>query len=136
MLDLEESYGEISFEELIRVEKLVKGSLPQTFKKLYIHNNGGFPSRTEFEGDDFCFSIGGFNPIRYGNPSIEQLIKDFDRDDGLTQGLIPFAYDDGGNTFMLSLRGEDYGRVYLWLQDEERMEPVISSFDSLVAALE
>lgn len=135
MLDLEDSYGQISFADFIEVEKLVKSSLPQTFKKLYLHNNGGFPARTEFDGEEFCFSIGGFNPIRYGNPSIESLIKDFYRADGSMQCLVPFAYDDGGNTFMLSLRTEDYGKVYLWLQDEERMELVISSFDSFVAAL-
>ncbi|MBD8708750.1 SMI1/KNR4 family protein [Pseudomonas sp. CFBP 13711] len=119
----------------MELENLVKGSLPQVFKKIYLHNNGGFPSKTEFDGDDFCFSIGGFNPIRYGNPSIESLIKDLNRGDGVMQSLVPFAYDDNGNTFMLSLRDEDYGKVYLWLQDEERMESVISSFDNFVAAL-
>lgn len=94
MLDLEDSYGKISFEDFIELENLVKSSFPQVFKKIYLHNNGGFPSKTEFDGDDFCFSIGGFNPIRYGNPSIESLIKDLNRGDGVMQGLVPFAYDD------------------------------------------
>ncbi|MNJ04933.1 hypothetical protein D3C73_1659290 [compost metagenome] len=48
---------------------------------------------------------------------------------------MPFAYDDGGNSFMLSLREEDAGTVYLLIQDGLQMERVCARFDDFVNSL-
>lgn len=135
MLDLEEAEAKINISDFEKIESLASGQLPDEFKKIYLHNNGGFPEATMVQGDDYVFSINGFNPIKHGALPIEKLMVEFSSDHDFLQGYVPFAYDDGGNSFMLSLNEKDFDVVYLWLQDEVRLEKVCSSFDGFIEAL-
>ncbi|WP_416467106.1 SMI1/KNR4 family protein [Pseudomonas sp. LFS044] len=135
MLDLEESESAIDIGDFSQIEYLAGGKLPPLFKKIYLKNNGGFPEATEVEGDEYVFSINGFNSIKFGNLPIEKLMQEYASQDSILVGCVPFAYDDGGNSFMLSLKREDAGVVYLWLQDEMRLERVCSSFDDFISSL-
>ncbi|EAN5126954.1 SMI1/KNR4 family protein, partial [Salmonella enterica] len=49
--------------------------------------------------------------------------------------MVPFAYDEGGNCFLLSLRDKDYGKVYIWLMDEKELAFVSESFDEFINEL-
>ncbi|KDN10139.1 hypothetical protein GAPWKB30_1247 [Gilliamella apicola] len=49
--------------------------------------------------------------------------------------MIPFAYDEGGNCFLLSLKNENYGEIYIWLMDEKELVLVSESFDSFINKL-
>ncbi|WP_349975515.1 SMI1/KNR4 family protein [Pseudomonas sp. WHRI 8519] len=135
MLDLEESESGIDMGDFSQIEYLAGAKLPPLFKKIYLKNNGGFPEATEVEGDQYVFSINGFNPIKFGNLPIEKLMQEYASQERSLEGYIPFAYDDGGNSFMLSLNKEDAGMVYLWLQDEKRLEKVCSRFDDFISSL-
>nr|WP_244947279.1 SMI1/KNR4 family protein [Cronobacter turicensis] len=48
---------------------------------------------------------------------------------------MPFAYDNGGNSFFLSLKESDYGRVYLYAQDGDALFEIADSFDDFIRAL-
>jgi SMI1 / KNR4 family. len=135
MLDLEESESSIDMGDFSQIELLAGGKLPPLFKRIYLKNNGGFPEATEVEGDEYVFSINGFNPIKFGKLPIEKLMQEYTDQDGDLEGYVPFAYDDGGNSFMLSLKKEDDGVVYLWVQGEMRLEKVCSSFDDFINSL-
>jgi len=135
MLDLEESELSIDMGDFSQIELLAGGNLPPLFKRIYLKNNGGFPEATEVEGDEYVFSINGFNSIKFGKLPIEKLMQEYMDQDGDLEGYVPFAYDDGGNSFMLSLKKEDAGVVYLWIQDEMRLEKVCSSFDDFISSL-
>lgn len=135
MLALEESAEKINLGDFKEVERLANGVLPREFKSLYMKNNGGYPSVTEFDGAELRFSINGFNSIKHGRPSIEMLISSFYCNYESIWGLVPFAYDDGGNTFMLSIKLADYGKVYLWLHEEEILEFVVLSFDEFLKSV-
>lgn len=135
MLNLEEPESSIDMGDFTQIELLARGKLPSLFKKIYLKNNGGFPEATEVEGDEYVFSINGFNSIKFGRLPIEKLMQEYASQDGNFEGYVPFAYDDGGNSFMLSLKDEDAGVVYLWLQDEKRLERVCSSFDHFISSL-
>ncbi|WP_349975511.1 hypothetical protein [Pseudomonas sp. WHRI 8519] len=79
-------------------------------------------------GDIFCFvingggygagrimtrSINGFNSIKFGSLPIETSMKEYASQDRRLQAYIPFAYESGGSTFMVSLNKEDAGMVKL-----------------------
>lgn len=134
MLDLEESESGIDIDDFSQIEHLAGGKLPPLFKKIYLKNNGGFPEATEVEGDEYVFSINGFNSIKFGNLPIEKLMQEYASQDGNLEGYVPFAYDDGGNSFMPSLKKDEAGAVYLWLQDEMRLERVCSRFDDFISS--
>lgn len=136
MLNLEESEAQIDIADLLNIEIIASGQLPALFKKIYLKNNGGFPQATRVQGDYSEYAINGFNPIKYGLLPIEKLMMEFHKDHQNLRSQVPFAYDDGGNTFMLSLNKADSGAVYLWLQDEERLEKVCASFDGFIAAMQ
>ncbi|QKZ03785.1 SMI1/KNR4 family protein [Pseudomonas eucalypticola] len=136
MLTLDDASQNIDIGDFSELERLAGGTLPNAFKVLYLRHNGGFPPSGDFDGDEYVFSINGFNPVKYGRPSIEQLLMRLGEEYSLLKGLVPFAYDDGGNTFMLSVRDADCGVVYLWIQGESRLEKVISSFEEFLSAVE
>ncbi|MDD1980303.1 SMI1/KNR4 family protein [Pseudomonas asiatica] len=135
MLDLEGSESSIDVGDFSEIETLANGKLPILFKEIYLRNNGGFPGITEVEGDEYVFSINGFNSVKFGELPIEKLMQEYNAQDKALHGYVPFAYDDGGNSFMLSLREEDAGTVYLLIQDGLQMERVCASFDDFVNSL-
>lgn len=135
MLDLEEPEAGICMNDFSQVESFAGGCLPPLFKKIYLRNNGGFPKATEVEGDECVFSINGFNSIKHGGLPIEKLMQEYALQDSSLKGCVPFAYDDGGNSFMLSLRKEDTGTVYLLIQAEMQLKRVCSRFEDFVYSL-
>ncbi|MFK3906917.1 SMI1/KNR4 family protein [Pseudomonas monteilii] len=135
MLELEGAENSITPDDFLDVEKLAGGVLPLSFKALYLSANGGFPAATEVEGEECVFSINGFNPIKFGGLPIERLMQDFYSQDEKLRGYVPFAYDEGGNSFMLSLNRENSGVVYLLLHDDLQLERVCESFEVFLSSL-
>lgn len=130
-LILEESEQKLTIKEISTFEKLFNYLLPNSFKEFYLLNNGGyFPEKNHNP-----FILGGFNSIKYGNLTIEQLYKDLIDDFNNLNQMIPFAYDHGGNLFLLSLKKEDFNSVYIWLMDEEKLVYVSKSFDLFISNL-
>jgi hypothetical protein len=62
----------------------------------------------------------GFNPIKYGELTIEEMVKRIERIDPEDDkfgtwaefSYVPFACGRVDNTIFLSPRGSDYGSVY------------------------
>jgi hypothetical protein len=135
MLNLDEAEAAIEINDFLKIESLANGKLPNSFKRLYLRANGGFPEATEVEGEEYVFSINGFNSIKFGGLTIEKLMQDFFDQDEKLKGYVPFAYDDGGNSFMLSLNQKDSGVVYLLLQENLQLERVCASFDVFLNSL-
>ena len=135
MLNLEDAGLNIDLGDFAELERLAGGRLPQSFKKFYLKNNGGYVENKRLYGDEFVYSIHGFDSIKFGEPPIETSYADFLENDESFSGLIPFAFDEGGNSYMLSVRPADYGVVYLWLQDGEELRKVFNSFDDFEKGL-
>lgn len=50
--------------------------------------------------------------------------------------MLPFAYDEGGNFFLLSLKeGNSFGEVFIFLMDEKELVTVADSFDEFIEEL-
>lgn len=107
--------------------------LPASFLDFYLKNNGGYPHKNE---DGNPFMLGGFNPIKYGDLPIEQLYRDLVESFGKLRNMVPFAYDDGGDSFLLSLKSDDsLGKVFVFLMDDKEVELVSGSFSEFLEEL-
>lgn len=107
--------------------------LPASFFDFYLKNNGGYPHKNE---DGNPFMLGGFNPIKYGDLPIEQLYRDLVESFGKLRNMVSFAYDDGGNSFLLSLKSDDsLEKVFIFLMDDKEVELVSGSFSEFLEEL-
>ncbi len=116
-------------EDLVEVEKKFNWKFPKAFKEFYLRYNGG-ELADEYADNNFLLS--GFIPFKYGSASIERTYKDLVDDFPALKGFVPFADDQGGNCFLISMQKKDYGKVYIWLMDEKELAFVIDSFDDLI----
>ena len=111
------------------------GSTPsEYFRNFYIANNGGAIDDSTTESN--AFLLNSFLSIKNGDTTIEDTYKQLIKGEPELINLVPFAYDDCGNIFVLSARNNDYGLIYLWLTDERDLVLLSSSFEEFLAQLE
>jgi len=132
-LILEESEHALSVQELDEFEKIFSAALPAGFKEFYLRSNGGNLPENKRDNE---FLLGGFTPIKYGEAPIEVVYSDLIDDIPSLKGMIPFAYDQGGNSFVLSVKGDDCGSIHIFLMDEKELAFVCGSFEEFIAELE
>ena len=103
----------------IRVmESKLGASLPAAYRAFLLRHNGGKPVPAHYRSRTLdTFLIVDDQLEEYTNLwwAIENM-----RDD-LPEDVIPVAYDMSADRVCLAVRGENYGRVYLW--DSDGREP-------------
>ena len=114
--------------------------LPADFIEFYLANNGGNPPFYYVEGEEHVFALDGFFPIKYGSLTIEQLLKDYEKQDIAIKGRIPFASDPGGNVFCLSTSPTEKGSIYILPSesnpsDNDSYQYVCKSFAAFLAGM-
>ncbi len=111
------------------------GSTPsEYFRDFYLTNNGGILEESITE--DNIFLLNSFLSIKNGEATIEDTYKQLIKGEPELVNLIPFAYDDCGNLFVLSIRNKDHGLIYLWLTDEKELVLLSNSFEIFITDLE
>lgn len=142
MVELVHAEKTLTEDEYAEFEKLFSAKLPLSLKDHYIRINGGFLAEEDVENDLWGLPVGGFNPIRYGKVTIEQLISDIetiknpDTGEEYHEGeYVPFAYDDGGHTIFISLKESDYGHIYLYDCDGESFFQISEGFEKFISRL-
>lgn len=131
-LILEESEHALSVQELGEFEERFRTTLPTEFKEFYLRSNGGNLSENKRDNE---FLLSGFTPIKYGEIPIEIVYSDLIDNIPSLKEMIPFAYDQGGNSFVLSVQDDDYGSIHLYLMDEKELAFVCGSFEEFIAEL-
>ena len=119
MLVLTDTNPAISREDLLQVEEFLGKNLPEAMKNFYLQYNGGQPQVKGVHDDRHLFPFNSFD-------SLEEIRKSlcwFD-DEAVPEGfkaadLLHFAYDPGSGNYALSLRAEDYGKVYFYVLEEK-----------------
>ena len=109
----------ISKEDFLQFEEILGKKLPEAMKDFYLQYNGGQPQVRGVHDDHHLFPFNSFN-------SLEEMKKSltwFD-DEAVPAGfkatdLLHFAYDPGSGNYALSLRAEDYGKVYFYVLEEK-----------------
>ena len=108
--------------ELLNIEKEMECQFPNDYRQFLLTYNGGIPKKniipfvengivTEDYVDLFC---GICDNRTYS------LFTIYCRFIGrIPDNTIPIARDPGGNLFVMSIRGDDYGCIYFWDHEEE-----------------
>lgn len=118
MLVLTDTDPAISSEDFLQFEEILGKKLPEAMKDLYLKYNGGQPQVRGVHDDRHLFPFNSFD-------SLEEMKKSFTwfDDEAVPAGfkaidLSHFAYDPGSGNYALSLRAEDYGKVYFYVLEE------------------
>lgn len=107
-MEFEETEQQLTELDIKNFEESSKIILPEDFKNHYLLYNGGYPPYEYVKGIRNIFTINGFNPIKYGRLPIEKIIEDYKSSGVVFEKKIPFAYDNGGNVFLISEEGNIY----------------------------
>ena len=118
MLVLTDTNPAISREDLLQFEEFLGKNLPEAMKNFYFQYNGGQPQVKGVHDDRHLFPFNSFDSLE----EMRKSMKWFD-DEAVPAGfkatdLLHFAYDPGSGNYALSLREEDYGKVYLYVLEE------------------
>lgn len=131
---LENCEAPISNLEFDEFTKFIGGTPSEYFRSFYTTYNGGTFDERAVESN--AFLLNSFLSIKNGEATIEETYKQLIKGYPSLASLIPFAYDDCGNIFVLSVRSKDHGIVYLWLTDEEELVLLSNSFEAFLSDLE
>ena len=109
----------ISKEDLLQFEEILGKKLPKSMMDFYLKYNGGQPQVRGVHDNHLLFPFNSFD-------SLEEMRKSFTwfDDEAVPEGfratdLLHFAYDPGSGNYALSLRAEDYGKVYFYVLEEK-----------------
>ena len=109
----------VSKEEFKKLETIIGKKLPKAMLNFYLQYNGGQPQVRGVHDDYHLFPFNSFDSLE----EMRKSIKWFD-DEAVPAGfkatdLLHFAYDPGSGNYALSLRAEDYGKVYFYVLEEK-----------------
>lgn len=124
---------QLALEDLSYFSESTGLRLSDEFVDFYLQNNGGYPDVEPDEANPL--PLNSFLSIRYGNGTIDAAYQSLVRGNPALEGLVPFAYDDCGNVFLLSGKLDLPGEVLLWLPGEGALETIFSSFAEFLHAL-
>ena len=119
MLVLTDTDPAVSREDLLQFEEFLGKNLPEAMKNFYLQYNGGQPQVKGVHDDRHLFPFNSFDSLE----EIRKSLSWFD-DEAVPAGfkatdLLHFAYDPGSGNYALSLRAEDYGKVYFYVLEEK-----------------
>ncbi|MBD8576536.1 SMI1/KNR4 family protein [Pseudomonas syringae] len=127
-----ESAASLSKADIHSFEQRLEGRLPEAFRDFYLAINGGYIDDA-LNGNDLL--LAGFVPIKYGRVPMEQAYSELVEDVPALVGKIPFAFDEGGNYFLLSLGDADHGTIGLWIMDTGQYHEVAHDFPAFLDRL-
>ncbi|MOA33338.1 SMI1 / KNR4 family protein [compost metagenome] len=128
-----ESEQPISKSDFLEFTQSINAHPTSEFMNFYLTNNGGFIDDKQHTESELL--INSFLSIKHGEATIENVYKQLVKSTPSLAGLIPFAYDDCGNLFLLSTNNDDNGCVYLWLPSESEKFPISDTFNSFLHIL-
>ncbi|MEZ7637869.1 SMI1/KNR4 family protein [Streptococcus parasanguinis] len=118
MLVLTDTDPPISSEDFLQFEEILGKKLPEAMMDFYLKHNGGQPQVRGVHDEHHLFPFNSFD-------SLEEMRKSLTwyDDEAVPAGfratdLLHFAYDPGSGNYALSLREEDYGKVYFYVLEE------------------
>ena len=119
MLRATDANEPITREDLLQFEEILGKKLPEAMKDYYLKYNGGQPQVRGVHDDHHLFPFNSFDSL----DEMKKSLKWFD-DEAIPEGfkatdLLHFAYDPGSGNYVLSLREEDYGKVYFYILEEK-----------------
>jgi hypothetical protein len=144
---LDEGYPEINEEYIRRLEAVLKGPIPETYRQfLSLQKRVTMPSVTAsvtcVDGEDTTVELFfGVDP-----DGTYDLIGNYESYEGrVPPTLLPIAEDGFGNLICLGIAAADRGRVYFWDHEAElgpdaphrrNLHEIAESFEGLIDSLQ
>ena len=106
--------NQLDTNDLNKFKNDYKLNLPSSYTSHILSFNGGYPDKDEIKGH----VVSKFYPIKYGDYTLEEILNDLVVNENiLPSDFFPFACDQGGNDFCISLQDSQYGKIYLFYHD-------------------
>ena len=109
----------ISKEDLLQFEEILGKKLPEAMKDFYLKYNGVQPQVVGVHDDRHLFPFNSFNSIGEMRKSLTWFDDEVVPEGFKATDLLHFVYDPGSGNYALSLREEDYGKVYFYVLEEK-----------------
>ncbi|WP_424407493.1 SMI1/KNR4 family protein [Pasteurella sp. PK-2025] len=119
MLELLEQEYPITENDFNEFEKFLKKTLPLEMKEFYLKYNGGQPSPSCVHDENHLFPVSAFYSIEEMKKSLDWFDDESLPDEFKKGDLLAFAYFPGNGNYSLSLRKNDYGKVYFYVLEEK-----------------
>lgn len=132
--DGEELWPPVRPADLDSLEARFGTPLPESFRRLYLTHDGGYPDPTRYLDEVVPWGLDGFLPLAHGVVPIPRLADDMAEINDALDGLLPFASGTGG-VFLLSMRARDTGRLFVYLADGDELVDLEATFDDLIEML-
>lgn len=125
-------------EEVRNLETRIGYSFPPAYRKFLLENNGGPTKPFAFQwndGDsDYADSVLRCLLAIHGNPA--EYWDQFDYHlrmfvDRIPSHMAPIGVDPFGNLVLISLDGEDVGKIYFWDHENEVEEGEVPGYKNL-----
>jgi hypothetical protein len=141
MVVFEKIASPLSELDIMRVERRLGVRLPQDIKEHYLMHNGGQPRPRFFVKDGEAYEVRKFLPMNRGDKgsSFENTyVMMVDQTPEFPRGYIPFAYDEGGDYFLYSVKSDSFGNIMFneseYFGDDDRfvvfLAPTLGEFIS------
>ena len=118
MVVFEGTASPLSELDIDRVERRLGIHLPQDLKEHYLVHNGGRPRPRFFIKGGEPYGVHEFLPMNTGDTSFEHsYVMLVVRTPEFPRGYLPFAYDEGGDYFLYSVKPESFGNIMFNQQD-------------------
>ena len=108
----------ISKEDLLQFEEILGKKLPKTMLDFYLKHNGGQPLVMGVHDEHHLFPFNSFDSLEEMRKSLTWYDDEAVPEEFKAADLLHFAYDPGSGNYALSLREEDYGKVYFYVIEE------------------
>ena len=118
MLVLTDTDPAISSEDFLQFEEILGKKLPKSMMDFYLKHNGGQPQVIGVHDDRHLFPFNSFNSVGEMRNSLTWFDDEVVPEGFKAIDLLHFAYDPGSGNYALSLREEDYGKVYFYVLEE------------------
>ncbi len=108
------SFDPITEEDLVAYEVKLGFSLPNDYRNYLLKHNGALPVKIDFwmpNEKDWIESIDEMSGLE-PDDSTESLTYYLEGEHGIPEGWIPIAHSGYGDFTVLSVREEDYGKVF------------------------
>ena len=118
MLVLTDTDPAISSEDFLQFEEILGKKLPEAMKDFYLKYNGGQPQVWGVHDNRHLFPFNSFDSLEEMKKSLTWFDDEVVPAGFKATDLLHFAYDPGSGNYALSLREEDYGKVYFYVLEE------------------
>ena len=118
MLVLTDTDPDISSEDFLQFEEILGKKLPEAMKDFYLKYNGGQPQVWGVHDNRHLFPFNSFDSLEEMKKSLTWFDDEVVPAGFKATDLLHFAYDPGSGNYALSLRAEDYGKVYFYVLEE------------------